>query len=88
MYITKKNGKVQVYDEEKVVRSILKANVDAMTEEMGRKKAQVIANEVFSKLTAEKDIISTEDVRTCTAALLREKGYPKTADCYLAYNGK
>ena len=86
MYITKKNGKVQVYDDEKVVRSILKANVDSMTEEMSRKKAQVIAGEVFERLTASKDIISTEDVRTCTAAILREKGYPKTADCYVAYN--
>ena len=82
MHITKKNGKVQVYDDEKVVRSILKANVDAMTEEMNRKKAQVIADEVFAKLTAEKDIISTEDVRAYTAAVLREKGYPKTARCY------
>ena len=86
MYITKKNGRVQVYDDDKVVRSILKANVDAMTEDMNRRKAQVIANEVFEKLTAEKDIISTEDVRLCTAALLRKKGYPKTADCYVAYN--
>ena len=85
MHITKKNGVIQVYDDEKVVRSILKANVDAMTEEMSRKKAHVIADEVFAKLTAEKDIISTDDVRTCTAALLREKGYPRTADCYLAY---
>lgn len=85
MHITKKNGVIQVYDDEKVVRSILKANVDAMTEEMSRKKAHVIADEVFAKLTAEKDIISTEDVRTCTAALLRAKGYPKTAECYLTY---
>ena len=85
MYITKKNGRVQMYDDEKVVRSILKANVDAMTEDMNRRKAQVIADEVFAKLTAEKDIISTEDVRLRTAALLRKKGYPKTADCYEKY---
>ncbi len=85
MHITKKNGRVQVYDDDKVVRSILKANVDAMTEDMNRRKAQVIADEVFAKLTAEKDIISTEDVRTCTAALLRKKGYPKTAECYEKY---
>ena len=85
MHIKKKNGRVQVYDDDKVVRSILKANVDAMTEDMNRRKAQVIADEVFAKLTAEKDIISTEDVRTCTAALLRKKGYPKTAECYEKY---
>ena len=85
MHITKKNGMVQVYDDEKVVRSILKANVDAMTEDMTRRKAQVIADEVFAKLTAEKDIIRTEDVRACTAALLRKKGYPKTAECYEKY---
>ena len=82
MKITKKNGRVVVYDDEKVIKSILKASIDAMTEELSRKKAQVLADEVFQRLTAGKDIISTEDVRVCTAALLREKGYPKTAACY------
>ena len=85
MYITKKNGKVQVYDDEKVVRSILKANVDAMTEELSRQKAQVIADEVFQRLTEQKDIITTDDVRAFTAAVLRAKGYPKTAQCYEEY---
>lgn len=82
MKITKKNGRVVVYDDEKVVKSILKANIDAMTEELSRKKAQILADEVFQRLTAEKDIISTKDVRAYTAAILREKGYPKTAKCY------
>jgi 2-phosphoglycerate kinase len=82
MKITKKNGRVVVYDDEKVIKSILKASIDAVTEEISRKKAQVIADEVFQRLTREKDIISTDDVRTCTAAILREKGYPKTAACY------
>jgi len=85
MKITKKNGKIVVYDDEKVIRSILKASVDSMTEELSRKKAQVIADEVFQRLTADKDIISTDDVRTCTAAVLRAKGYPKTAQCYEEY---
>lgn len=82
MKITKKNGRVVVYDDEKVVKSILKANIDAMTEELSRKKAQILADEVFQRLTAEKNIISTGDVRAYTAAILREKGYPKTAKCY------
>jgi len=85
MKITKKNGRVVVYDDEKVIRSILKASVDSMTEELSRKKAQVIAEEVFQRLTEDKDIISTNDVRVCTAAVLRAKGYPKTAQCYEEY---
>ncbi len=85
MKITKKNGNIVVYDDEKVVRSILKANVDAMTEELSRKKAQVIADEVFQRLTEQKDIITTDDVRAFTAAILRKKGYPKTAQCYEEY---
>jgi len=85
MKITKKNGNIVVYDDEKVVRSILKANVDAMTEELSRKKAQVIADEVFQRLTEQRDIITTGDVRAFTAAILREKGYPKTARCYEEY---
>ena len=59
---------------------------DLGVDEVAGEIQKVIAGEVFERLTDRKDIISTEDVRTCTAAILREKGYPKTADCYVAYN--
>ena len=51
MKVTKKNGKVVLFDDEKVVRSILKANAEVPNEAMMRKTAQRYANEVFDRLT-------------------------------------
>ena len=50
MKVTKKNGKVVLFDDEKVVRSILKANAEVPGEAMMRKTAQRYANEVFDRL--------------------------------------
>lgn len=85
MKVTKKNGKVVLFDEEKVVNSILKANAEAPAEELSRKQALTLANEVFDRLTDRVEIITTQDVRACTAEVLREKGYPQTEERYLAY---
>jgi hypothetical protein len=85
MKITKKNGNVVVYDDEKVINSILKANAGIQGEEISRKKAAVLADDVFTRVTDQHDVIRTQDVRDCTAAVLREKGYPKTAENYLNY---
>ena len=67
MKITKKNGSVVLYDDEKVIRSILKANAEAPGEEITRKKAAVFADEVFNRITREHDVIRTQDVRDCVA---------------------
>ena len=85
MKITKKNGNVVVYDDEKVINSILKANAGIQDEKISRKKAEVLADDVFARVTDQHDVIRTQDVRDCTAAILREKGYPKTAENYLNY---
>ena len=85
MKITKKNGNVVVYDDEKVINSILKANAGIQGEMINRKKAEVLADDVFARVTDQHDVIRTQDVRDCTAAILREKGYPKTAENYLNY---
>ncbi len=85
MKITKKNGKVVIYDDEKVINSILKANAEVPQEQLNRKRAAVLANEVFTRVTEESEIIRTEDVRACVAALLRENGCPLTAEHYLGY---
>ena len=85
MKVTKRNGNVVIYDDEKLVTSILKANADAVGEELDRRTAMLIADEVFSRLTKAREIISTGDVRVCVEELLREKGYPETARCYQAY---
>ena len=85
MKITKKNGNVVLYDDEKVIRSILKANAEAPGEEITRKKAAVFADEVFNRITRDHDVIRTKDVRDCVAALLREKGLARTAERYLDF---
>ena len=85
MEITKKNGRVMLFDDEKVVCSILKANAEVPGEAMMRKTAQRYASEVFDRLTERYEIITTKDVRACVAEVLREKGKPQTAEHYLAF---
>ena len=63
MNVTKRNGMIMLYDTEKVVRSILKANVDTPEEELSRHMASYIADEVFAQLSRETEIITTNDVR-------------------------
>ncbi len=82
MKITKKNGMVCLFDDEKVVKSILKASMDTDGESISRKMAEALADEVFTRLTARHEIITTADTRACVYALLRERGFPKTAESY------
>ena len=85
MKVTKKNGNVVLFDDEKVVASILKANAEVPEEAMMRKTAQRYANEVFDRLTESSEIITTDEVRSCVAEVLREKGKTKTAEHYLTF---
>ena len=85
MKITKKNGLVCLFDDGKVVRSILKACADTEGERISEKMAGALADEVFERLTAQHDIITTADVRACVFALLRERGFPKTAESYRGF---
>ena len=86
MYITKKNGKVVLYDTEKLISSILKANGDTDEEELSRATASYIANETFDRLTNEKDIITTQDIRECVYDILCDKNLPKTAQLYMDFH--
>ena len=85
MKITKRNGNMTMYDDEKIVNSILKANQDISGEEITRAVAVNIADNVFSRLTKENEIIATKDVRDCVYEILIERGYPKTAKAYAEY---
>ena len=85
MQVTKKNGNVVLFDDEKVVTSILKANAEAPEEELSRRAVELLANEVFDRLTDRSEIITTKEVRACVAEVLKEKGKPVTAERYLAY---
>lgn len=85
MKITKKNGNVTVYDDEKIVRSILRANAEVREEPLTEKEAAAVADRVFARLTAQHEVITTADIRSCVAAVLIEKGLPQTAEHYLNY---
>ena len=85
MKVTKRNGNVVLYDDEKVIQSILRANADTAGEALSEKTAAYIAGAVFARLSAMQEIFSTEDVRRCVCGMLKEKGYPQTAEKYLAY---
>ena len=85
MKITKRNGNTTLYDDEKLIRSILNANREVPREEMSQAVAARLADEVMAGLTAENEIITTAEIRTALYALLREKGYPLTAEHYMNY---
>lgn len=85
MKITKKNGTISLYDDEKVVKSILNANADVPGESISPAVAAAFADTVFNRLTARYSVITTSDVRECVIALLQEKGFAGTAACYRDY---
>ena len=86
MKVTKRNGNVVLFDDDKIVNGILKANAEVPLEELTKNEAHSIADEVFARLTAEKDIISTADVRACVYQLLLERNLPVTAQHYMEYS--
>ena len=85
MKITKKNGLVCLFDDTKVIKSILKACADTDGERISEKMAEALADEVLERLTARHDVITTADVRACVFALLLERGFPKTAESYRGF---
>lgn len=85
MKITKRNGNITMYDDQKIVRSILKANAETQEETINENIATAIADDVFGRLTEESEIITTKDIKDCVVKILRERGYPETARLYLEY---
>ncbi len=85
MKITKKNGNITVYDDQKVVKSILKANAETTLENISEKVAVALADDVFSQLTEKSEIITTKEIRNCVYETLLDRGYPETAKRYIEY---
>ena len=85
MKVTKRNGNLVIYDDEKVANSIVWANGRTSNEVITISRAEAIADEVFRRLTAEKDIITTAEIRDCVYKVLKEQGYPDTAENYINY---
>ena len=85
MKITKRNGSITVYDDEKVKNSILKANALITGETISDNMAEAMANEVLDRLTQDDVNLSTADVRACVYGLLKERDFPLTAEEYWTY---
>ena len=86
MKVTKRNGNVVIFDDDKIATGILKANAEVpLYEDLSKQAAYNLAGEVFEKLTAENDIISTAEVRACVHQLLLDRNLPVTAQHYMEY---
>lgn len=85
MKVTKRNGNVVLYDDEKIANSIVWANGRTSGEVLTIKTAQRIADQVFLRLTNEKDLITTKEIQDCVYDTLCEEGYPKTAENYVHF---
>ena len=85
MKVTKRNGNITIFDDDKVVTGILKANAEVPQEDISKKAAYALVDEVLDKLTSEGEIISTTDVRACVYQLLLERNLPETARHYMEY---
>ena len=85
MKITKRNGNITLYDDQKIVTSIMRANAETAERDLTERIAAHIAGEVFTTLTADHEIITTQEVRDCVSAVLREKGFTETAKHYIEY---
>ncbi len=85
MKVTKRNGKVVLYDDEKVATSIVWANGRTKGETITIATGKRIADEVFRRLTSENDFITTKEIQDCVYEVLCEQGYPQTAESYINY---
>ena len=84
MKITKRSGNIVVYDDEKIVSSILKAN-EGTFEELSPKGAAFLADAVLGSLVKDHDIITTALIRQGVYDALRDRGLVLTAQRYIEY---
>lgn len=84
MKITKRNGNLVIYDDEKLVSSILKANSET-DEELSTSAALYLSDVVIGRLAKEHDIITTALIREGVYRALIERGLPMTAQHYRDY---
>ena len=85
MKITKRNGITTLFDDQKIINSILRANAETSETALSERVASHIADEVLSRLTENSEIITTQEVRNCVYEVLREKGFADTAKHYMEF---
>ena len=84
MKITKRNGNIVIYDDEKVVGSIMKAN-EGTGEQLTAKQAEFLTDAVLGRLIKENPIVTTQMIRDGVYKALNEKDLWLTAKRYMDY---
>ena len=87
MKITKRSGSIVLYDDDKLITSIMKAN-EGTGEELSPRAAAYLSDVVLGRLVKEYDIITTKLIRESVISSLREQGYYLTAARYEEYAAK
>ena len=84
MKITKRSGNIVFYDDEKVVRSIMRAN-EGTGEPLTARAAESLADAVMSSLIQKYSIITTQMIRDGVYAALRDRDLFLTAREYMEF---
>ena len=84
MKITKRSGQIVFYDDEKVIKSILKAN-EGTGEELTPKAAEYLTDVVLGRLIKTHSIVTTQMIRDGVYEALREKDLWLTAKEYMEF---
>ena len=85
MKITKRSGNLVIYDDEKLVSSLLKANAGT-GEDFSRSAAVYLSDVVIGRLAKEHDIVTTAMIRDGEYRALCEKDLWLTAKRYREYS--
>ncbi len=84
MKITKRSGRLVVYDDEKLVKSIMKAN-EGTGEELTERAAEYLTDVVIGRLAKEHSVITTQMIRDGVYNALKERDLWLTAKEYIEF---
>ncbi len=84
MKITKRSGRIVVYDDEKLVNSIMRANEET-GEKLTVKEAEYLTDVVIGRLAKVYSIITTQMIKEGIYDALREKDLWLTAKQYMEF---
>ena len=87
MKISKRSGSMVFYDDEKLVRSIMKANEET-DEELSVKSAEFLADAVLGRLIKNNTFVTTQMIKDGVYEALRERGLWLTAKQYAEFQKK
>ncbi|MBR7063532.1 MAG: hypothetical protein IKI42_10935 [Clostridia bacterium] len=84
MKIAKRSGNIVMYDDEKVIKSIMKAN-EGTGEPLNAKAAEYLTDAVLGKLVKDNAIVTTQMIREGVYDALNERDLWITAKRYMAF---